>query len=120
MLRKVNPLAPMVVSVTLSAVPVVLLMVLGFTPVVTLTVPPPVALKPMPLVVSISSPTPLKLIVPPSLLSRLTAVSALVFNVLVPPLKFTVPEFVPLFVTSMPSQVAVQERLPERLAVPVS
>lgn len=45
---------------------------------------------------------------------------ALVLSVFVPPLKFTVPELVPLFVTSTPSQVDVHERLPEIVAVPVS
>src|SRR3954452_3365669 len=43
MLRKVNPLAPMVVPVTLSAVPVVVVSV--FAVAVTVMVPPPAALK---------------------------------------------------------------------------
>ena len=44
-LRKVKPLGPIVVALTLSAVPVVLMMVL-VAPVI-VTVPPPVALKPV-------------------------------------------------------------------------
>src|SRR2546423_15619197 len=53
MLRKVSPLAPMVVLATLSAVPVVEVMVLTMVVLfcVALMVPPPVALKPTPLVV---------------------------------------------------------------------
>lgn len=94
MLRKVRPLAPMVVLVTLSAVPVVESIVLGFAPVVTLTIPLLEALKPVPLVVSISSPPLLKLIVEVALLLSVTAVLVLVLKVLVAPLnvKFGLPE----------------------------
>ncbi len=71
-LLKVTPLPPMVVLVILTAVPVVVAIVL-FAP-VTLTVPPPVAEKPLP-------ETPvmvmlLKLKMPPVLLVRLTPLAA--------------------------------------------
>src|SRR4051794_30136595 len=46
MLWNVRPLAPIVVLATLRAVPVVESIVLAFVPVVTLIVPPPVALRP--------------------------------------------------------------------------
>ena len=53
MLRNFSPLAPMVVLATFSAVPVVDEIVLTIEVLfcVALTVPPPVALKPTPLVV---------------------------------------------------------------------
>jgi hypothetical protein len=55
MLLKVRPFDPMVVLATFRAVPVVVSMVLAFVPVCTVTVPPPVALKPAPLAVSSAS-----------------------------------------------------------------
>ena len=51
--------------------------------------------------------------------SRFTCVLVLVFSVFVVPLKVTVPA-APLLGTSMPSHVAVHERVPESVAVPVS
>src|SRR5262245_23463572 len=83
MLLNVSPLAPMVVFATFRAVPVCELIVL-FDP-VTLTVPPPVALNPVPLVVVIARLPLLKVIVPPVLLVRLTAVAVVVDAVTEPP-----------------------------------
>src|SRR5581483_6243962 len=68
MLAKVRPLAPTVVLLTFSAVPVVVVSVLALL--VLLTVPPPVALKAV-LVVVLAVIWPLKLIVAPLLLARL-------------------------------------------------
>ena len=65
----------MVVFATLSAVPVVVMIVL-LVPGGRVTVPPPVALKPAPLVVSMSRSPPVKLIVAPVLLVRSTAALA--------------------------------------------
>src|SRR5438132_11833130 len=91
MLRNVSPPDPMVVFTTFSAVPVSAVIVLAFAPVVTPIVPPPVALKPTPLVVVICKPPPAKLIVAPVLLVTLTAVLEPVVNVFVPPLNVRVP-----------------------------
>ena len=71
MLWNVRSAAPIVVLATLSAVPVVEVMVLPEP--CTVTVPPPVALKPVPLVVVMSRPLPpaaLKLMVAPVLLRQ--------------------------------------------------
>ena len=65
-----------------------------------MTVPPPVALKPAPEVVSMSSPPFVKLIVAPVLLLSVTAGLAPVFSVFVAPLKVTVPPV--LFCTRTP------------------
>jgi hypothetical protein len=54
MLWNVSPLAPMVVLATFSAVALVELMLLPEP--VTFTIPPPVATKPLPVVVSMSRP----------------------------------------------------------------
>jgi len=97
MLWKRRPDEPIEVLTTLSAVPVVEVIVLPVPAVV--TVPPPVALKPVPLVVVIASPPFGKLIVPPVLFSRLTAVFAPVVSVVLP-LKLIVPELT--FWTTMP------------------
>ena len=70
----------MVVLATFSAVPVVVVIVLPVP--VTVTVPPPVATKPLPLVASMSSPPPVKLVVAPVLLVRLTAVAVPPFSTL--------------------------------------
>src|SRR5262245_33219326 len=94
----VTLLAPMLVLAMLRAVPVVEVMLL-LEP-MTLTVPPPVAEKPVPLVLSISSPPLLKLMVAPVLLESETAVDAPVFSVLVPPEKSIVPPV--LLLTVMP------------------
>ena len=82
----------------------------------TVTVPPPVALNPVPLVVLMASPPPVKLMVVPVLLVRLTAVLTPVFrlfdapeNVLVPP---------PQFCTRIP--VPVEVMFPEKVALPLS
>ena len=79
MLWKLRSFAPIVVLTTLSAVPLAELIVLPVpcTFRAPSRVPPPVALKPMPVVVVMSRPLPaaLKLIVAPVLLVRLTAVS---------------------------------------------
>ena len=80
MLWNVIPLAPMVVLATFSAVPVVVAIVLAVP--VTLTVPPPVAWNPPPLVASMSSPPPVKLIVAPVLSVRMTAVAVPPFSTL--------------------------------------
>src|SRR5216683_4836973 len=102
MLWKVMWLAPMLVLTMLRPVPEVLLIVFGLAPVVTLTVPPPVALKPVPAPVSMSRPPPLKVIVVPALLPLIvTAVLAPVFSVLVVPLRVTAPLPV-LFATRTP------------------
>src|SRR4051812_31756782 len=91
MLRKVKPLAPIVVLATLSAVPVVvvnvLTMVLLFC--VALTVPPPVAVNAALVVVLRASP-PVKLIVAPVLLLRRTPVPVSLIawlKVVVPPVR---------------------------------
>ena len=89
MLWNVSPLAPMVVLATFSAVPVVVAIVL--TVPVTLTVPPPVAWNPPPLVASMSSPPPVKLMVAPVLLVRLTAVAVPPFSTLFGPENRIVP-----------------------------
>src|SRR2546427_9063064 len=62
MLRNVNPLAPIVVVATFNAVPVVVVNV--FAPPITLTVPPPVAVNAL-FVLVLSVTPPLKLIVAP-------------------------------------------------------
>src|SRR5262245_27626755 len=90
MLLKVMLLAPIVVLVTFRAVPVVAAMVL-FDP-VTLTVPPPVARKPVPEVVGmVSAELGAKLIIVPVLLVSLTAVFAPVESPIVGLLKLIVP-----------------------------
>src|SRR5262245_25296002 len=112
MLRKVIPLAPIVVLTTFSAVPVVESMVLLLAPVVTLIVPPPVALKPAALVVSMFRPPPPKLTVPPALfVSSVTALLVPVFRFLVGLLKLIVPPL--LFATRMPCAVEVIEPVPK-------
>jgi len=80
-------------------------------------VPPPVALKPTPVVVSMSSPPPVKLIVAPVLLLRVTAALPELFKALLVPLKFTVP---PLQAeTLMPVPVETfWERVPFSVSVP--
>src|SRR5438067_11010773 len=78
MLRKVRPLAPMVVLATFRPVPLVVAIVFGLAPVVTLTVPPPVAVNPVPLDVVTASPPPEKLTVAPVLFVSVTAVLAAV------------------------------------------
>ena len=93
MLRKFRSPAPMVVFATFSAMADVLLRVLPAP--VTWIVPPPVAVKPVPVLLAITSPPLLKLMVAPALLLRLTAVLAPVLRFLlglskamVPPLEF--------------------------------
>ena len=83
----------MFVLATFSAVPVVVAIVL--TVPVTLTVPPPVATKPLPLVASMSSPPPVKLMVAPVLLVRLTAVDVPPFSTLLAPENVIVPAALP-------------------------
>jgi hypothetical protein len=85
MLRNVRLLAPIVVLAMFSAIPVVPEMVLTIEVLfwVALTVPPPVALKPVPLVVVRFRP-PAKLIVPPVLPVRLIAFAVVVVAVIVP------------------------------------
>ena len=58
---------------------------------VTLTVPPPVATKPVPLVASMSRPPPVKLMVAPVLSVRLTAVDVPPFSTLLAPENVIVP-----------------------------
>jgi len=122
-LRKVSPLAPIVVLTMFKAVPVVVVIVFGFAPVVTLTVPPvvaagpgPVALNPAPLVVVIARPPFEKLMVAPALLANVTAAAVPVLSVFVAPLKLIVPPV--LLATFIPVQVAVQLSVPEMLTVP--
>ena len=91
-LRNVSPLAPIVVLATSSAVPVVeeivLTMVVLFC--VALTVPPPIELNPLPLVVVMLNP-PVKLVVEPAFpLGILMAFAVVVFAV-IPPVKAAVP-----------------------------
>lgn len=114
MLWNVSPLAPIVVLTTFKAVaPEVLLMVLPVPCTVT-AVAPPVALKPVPLEVLMTNPPPVKLIVPPALLLRLTAVLAPVFRFLVLPLKAIVPPV--LLATLMPVPVSLM--FPDNVTVP--
>src|SRR5262249_51549740 len=94
MLTKFRPLAPMVVLLTLRAVPVVLLIVLPVP--VTFTVPPPVALKPAPDVAVMSRPLPPPAgvtftVVPELFPLMLNAVLVPVFSVMVWPFSVTVP-----------------------------
>src|SRR5262245_36467446 len=93
MLWKINPLTPIVVLVTFSAVPVVVVIVLPVP--VTTRVPVVVAVDPPPLVVSISSPPPMKLMVVPVLLVRLTAVDVPPFSTLLAPENVYVPAALP-------------------------
>src|SRR5205085_11471680 len=92
MCSKVSPLAPMFVLDTFRAVPVVESIVLAEP--VTLTVPPPVALKPAPLVVSMLRPPPLKVIVWPEPVDE-NAVDAPVLSVFVEPLNVVDPPALP-------------------------
>jgi hypothetical protein len=87
-LRKVRPLAPMVVLATFSAVAVAVVRVLTMLVLfwVAVTVPPPVALKAVFVPVLALIP-PLKLIVAPLLLVKVIPVSVSV----TPPLKVTLP-----------------------------
>ena len=87
MLWKVSPLPPMVVAFTFSAVAAELLIELPVP--CTVTVPPPVALKPVPLVVVMASPPLVKLMVAPVLEVRLTPVELPELILFVEPLKFT-------------------------------
>src|SRR5215471_8457185 len=98
MLWKVRPLAPIVVFATLSAVALTELIELPLP--VTLIVPPPVALKPMPVVVEIASPPPLKLMVPPVLPVRLIPFAVVVLAVIAPP-KVVVPPVLALIETAL-------------------
>src|SRR4051794_26780243 len=98
MLRKVSALAPIVVLATFKAVPVDVVMVLAAP--VTLTVPPPVALKPLALVVVMAKLPPVKLIVAPVLVARLTAAPAPVLMIWLALVKATVP--LVMFWTEMP------------------
>src|SRR6266446_1079415 len=82
MLLKFKPLAPMVVLATLRAVALVELMVL-LLPVTLTAVAPPVALKPVPLLVVRFRP-PVKLIVAPALVVRSMALAVVVLAVMAP------------------------------------
>jgi hypothetical protein len=92
---KVAPLPPMIMPFQFRIWPVAVCTEL--LP-VTLTVPPPVALKPMPDVVVIARP-PVKLNVAPVLLVRSTALLTLVVSVTAPPKAIVPPE---LLVATMP------------------
>ena len=96
-------LAPMVVLAMLSAVPLLESIVL-FEP-VTVTVPSPVALKPAPDVVAMSSPPFVKSIVVPRLSLSETAGLVPVVRVLAGPVRATVPPV--LFATLMPEPLLV-------------
>ena len=85
-LWKVTPLAPIVELLILTAVPVVVAMELP-VPVTLTPATPLTTLKPVAVVVSISSPPPEKVMVALSLLSRLMPTSAPVLIVLVVPEK---------------------------------
>src|SRR5262249_42646084 len=113
MLRNVAPLAPIVVLTMFTPGPVVVEAVLLFAPVVTATVPPPVAVKPVPLVVVIAKPPLEKLIVAPALLVRETAVLAPVLKVLLAPLNVIVP--LVQFCTLNP--VPLSPMLPDRVTL---
>ena len=111
--------APITTPSRLTAEPVVVVMVFWFAPAVTLMVPPPVALKPVPAPLLMASPPPRKLTVAPPLPASETAVTplALVLMVLVAPLKLiTAVPLLPL--TSMPPPCALDDRLPLKLTVP--
>ena len=91
MLRKVKPLAPMVVLVTLSAVPVVVVSVLTIEVLfcVALTVPPPVAVNAA-LTVVLKLRPPVKLMIEPVLLSSEMPATPAAFAVTAP-VRVTVP-----------------------------
>ena len=118
MLLNVSPLAPMVVLETLRAVPVVESIVFGLAPVPTTIVPPPVALKPAPEVVSMSRPPFVKLMVAPELFDRFTPVPVPVLNFLFAPLK--VIAFVPVLLpeTEIPFAAVFGLMSPESVTVP--
>src|SRR4051812_20371459 len=116
MLLKVIPLTPIVVAFTLSAVPVVLVIVFAFVPVVTFTVPPPVALNPAPLVVVIARPPLLKFVVAPVFDVSVTPAFVPVVMVLVKPMKSIEPPV--LLVTLTPVQLTVHVSVPETATVP--
>ncbi|HEX9953298.1 MAG TPA: hypothetical protein VGB53_16120 [Rubricoccaceae bacterium] len=97
MLRKVRPPAPINVFTTLSATPPAAVIVLAFVPVPTVTAPPPVALKPVPVVVVIASPPPVKLTAAP-LARMFTALADSVVKVFVAPVKAMLP---PVFAFSV-------------------
>ena len=104
----------MVVLETFNAVPVV--DVIEFPVPVTLMVPPPVALKPVPEVTSISRPPLLKFAVVPALPVNDTAVFAPVFKVFVVPAKLILtPEFE---FTNMPVLVPVEDNVLLKVIVP--
>ena len=96
MLRKVRPLAPMVVLATFSAVPVVVASVLAAP--VTLTVPPPVAVKAATVPVESWTP-PVRLMVAPVLLVRLMPSPVPPVSVMGPEMA-TVPPVLPVTVTA--------------------
>src|SRR5689334_19234748 len=100
MLWNVSPLAPMFVLETVSAVPVVVSIV--FAVPVTLTVPPPVALKPAPEVVSMLRPPLLKVIVCPEPVDE-NAADAPVLSVFVVPLNVVEPPVLPDIVMPPPA-----------------
>ena len=111
---KVTLLAEIVVLAMLIAAPVVLVTELPLP--CTLTVPPPAALKPVPVVVAIARPPLMKLMVAPVLEVNVTAADAPVLSALLAPLKLTLPAF--RLSTSTPVQVPVQLRLPLSVTVP--
>src|SRR5215469_11232444 len=98
MLWKVRPLAPIVVFATLSAVALTEAIELPVP--VTLIVPPPVALKPMLLVVEIARLPPVKSMVPPVLPVRLIPLAVVVSAVIAPP-KVVVPPVLALMETAL-------------------
>src|SRR5947207_12101046 len=114
MCSKVRPLAPMFVLATLRAVPVVESIVL--TVPVTLTVPPPVALKPAPEVVSMFRPPPLNVIVWAEPVDE-NAADAPVFSVFVVPLNVVEPPVLPDIVIPPPASF-VSLMLPESAIAP--
>ena len=118
MLWKVKPWAPMVVFATLSAVPVVLVMVLP-APVHIDRRAPPLALKPVPLVVLITNPPPEKIIVAPVFVARVMAALAPVVQTFDVPVKLIVGVPVLLFCTSRPVAPApLAARFPESATLP--
>src|SRR5262245_11839252 len=104
MLWKVRPVDAMLVLVTLRAVADVESIVLGLVPVVTVTVPPPVALKPAPLVVSMSRPPPLNVMVWPEPVDE-KAAEAPVLSVFVVPLNVVEPPVLPDMVMPPPASL---------------
>src|SRR5438270_4080563 len=116
MLLKFRPLAPIVVFATFRAVPVVESIVLAEP--VTLTVPPPVALKPAPEVVSMFRPPLLNVIVWPEPVDE-NAADAPVLSVFVEPLNVVEPPVFPDIVMPPPASFVSLMSPESEIAPPV-